>query len=194
MTARSPRARRRQHAEALRELLEGLCGGEPEAIRVHELVLKTLPTVGLALSEVRLLCSLDGPSPAWTLRHVGGAMRGAGADQLLAVVRSVEFLRTGLAFFYRSGRLPLRIAVTTVHRLPKLHSIDNAVPVAPEYQVVDITATATSENYSEGVAALTNFAEHLAPLLRLSKPGVATGLVPTAATAAAAIASGVGSN
>eukprot|EP00850_Spirogloea_muscicola_P020319 SM000212S06912 [mRNA] locus=s212:207658:208313:- [translate_table: standard] len=143
-------------------------------------------------------------------------MRGAGADQLLAVVRSVvetaissnalhfllatgfkldyEFLRTGLAFLYCSGRLPLRIAVTTIHRLPKLHAVDDAVPLAPEYQVVDITATATSDNYSEGVATLTSFAEHLAPLLRLSKPGVSTGLVATAATAAAAIAPGVGSN
>lgn len=85
-------------------------------------------------------------------RHVGGALRGAGAEQLPALVRSVleanmspnalrflymlgykldyEFLRTGFAFRYLRG-VPVCITVTTVCKIPKLHSLNEAVAVTP---------------------------------------------------------------
>eukprot|EP00897_Mesotaenium_endlicherianum_P003153 jgi/Mesen1/2866/ME000174S02117 len=164
---------------------------------------------GAISSEVRLLCSLSpGADPAWSLRHVGSAMRGAGADVLPAQIRPSlevhisenalpfltavgfrldhEALHTGFLFsFYRATWM--KVAVTSVHRLPKLHAVDEAVPLTPGLHLVDLTAPATADNYSDVSAALAAFAEFLAPLVKLSKPGTPAGIVPTAGTAAAAV-------
>ncbi|KAH7850085.1 hypothetical protein Vadar_027703 [Vaccinium darrowii] len=137
-----------QHVEALEILLQGLCGVHKERLRIHELCLKSSPNLGVVSSEVRLLCDLEQPEPTWTVRHVGGAMRGAGAEQISALVRTMV-----------------------------------------ESKLVEVTAPASSENYTEVVAAVSSFCEYLAPLLHLSKPGVSTGVVPTAAAAAASLMS-----
>ncbi|KAG8641020.1 mediator of RNA polymerase II transcription subunit 18 [Manihot esculenta] len=201
-----------QHVEALEILLQGLCGVHREDFRIHELCLKSGPNLGLVASEVRLLFDLYQAEPTWTVKHVGGAMRGAGADQISVLVRTMveskasknvlrlfyalgykldhELLRVGFAFHFQRGAR-ITVAVSSVNKMLKLHATDGdeAVPVTPGIQLVEVTAPATSENYSEVVAAVSSFCEYLAPLLHLSKPGVSTGVVPTAAAAAASLMS-----
>ncbi|XP_077210499.1 mediator of RNA polymerase II transcription subunit isoform X2 [Tasmannia lanceolata] len=199
-----------QHVEALEILLQGLCGIPKERLRIHELCLKSGTNLGAVPSEVRLLCDLEQPVPTWTVRHVGGAMRGAGAEQISVLVRTVveskasknvlrlfyalgykldhELLRVGFMFhFQRATRIT--ITVTSANKMPKLHAIEEAVPLTPGIQLVEVTATASADNYNEVVAAVSSFCEYLAPLLHLSKPGVLTGVVPAAASDAASLMS-----
>ncbi|KAG6768463.1 mediator of RNA polymerase II transcription subunit 18 [Populus alba] len=198
-----------QHVEALEILLQGLCGVHKEHLRVHELFLKSGPNLGHVTSEVRLLCNLEHPEP-WTVKHVGGALRGAGAEQISVLVRNMveskasknvlrlfyalgykldhELLRVGSAFHFKRGAW-ITVTVSSINKMLKLHAIDDTVPVTLGIQVVEVTAPATSENYSEVAAAVSSFCEYLAPLLHLSKPGVSTGVVPTAAAAAASLMS-----
>ncbi|CAN6832151.1 unnamed protein product [Brassica oleracea] len=200
-----------QHVEALEILLQGLCGVQRERLRVHELTLKSVPNLGVVSSEVRLLCDLDQqPEATWTVKHVGGALRGAGADQISVLVRTMieskvsknalrmfyslgykldhELLKVGFAFhFQRTAHIS--VSVSSVNKMPKIHAIDEAVPVTPGMQIVVVTAPATPENYSEVAAAVSSFCEFLAPLVHLSKPFISTGVVPTAAAAAASLMS-----
>ncbi|XP_010928793.1 mediator of RNA polymerase II transcription subunit 18 isoform X2 [Elaeis guineensis] len=202
-----------QHVEALQILLQGLCGVPKERVRVHELCLKSGPNLGVVPSEVRLLCDLAQPTPSWTVRHVGGAMRGAGAEQISVLVRTIveskvghnvlrffyslgykldhELLKEGFVFRFQRGA-QITVTVTSANKMPKLYATDEAVPVTPGIQLVEITAPAAAENYSEVVAAVSSFCEYLAPLLHLSKPGVSMGIVPTAAAAAASLMSNSG--
>ncbi|XP_062090521.1 mediator of RNA polymerase II transcription subunit 18 [Humulus lupulus] len=199
-----------QHVEALEILLQGLCGVQRERLRIHEICLKNGPNLGIVSSEVRLLCDLEQAEPTWTVRHVGGSMRGAGADQISILVRTVveskasknvlrlfyalgykldhELLKVGFAFHFQRGA-KIAVTVSSVNKMLKLHATDEAVPVTPGIQLVEVTAPATSENYAEVVAAMSSFCEYLAPLLHLSKPGISTGVVPTAAAAAASLMS-----
>ncbi|KAG2286531.1 hypothetical protein Bca4012_082922 [Brassica carinata] len=200
-----------QHVEALEILLQGLCGVQRERLRVHELTLKSVPNLGVVSSEVRLLCDLDQqPEPTWTVKHVGGAMRGAGADQISVMVRTMieskvsknalrmfyslgykldhELLKVGFAFHFQRNA-HISVSVSSVNKMPKIHAIDEAVPVTPGMQIVVVTAPATPENYSEVAAAVSSFCEFLAPLVHLSKPFISTGVVPTAAAAAASLMS-----
>ncbi|KAK6939525.1 hypothetical protein RJ641_029056 [Dillenia turbinata] len=199
-----------QHVEALEILLQGLCGVQRERLRTHELCLKSAPNLGAVASEVRLLCDLEQTEPTWTVRHVGGAMRGAGAEQISVLVRTMveskvsknvlrlfyalgykldhELLRVGFAFHFQRGA-QITVTVSSVNKMLKLHSTDEAVPVTPGIQLVEVTAPASPENYTEVVAAVSSFCEYLAPLLHLSKPGISTGVVPTAAAAAASLMS-----
>ncbi|KAM6544213.1 hypothetical protein CsatB_008660 [Cannabis sativa] len=196
-----------QHVEALEILLQGLCGVHIERLRIHEMCLKSGPNLGTVPSEVRLLCDLEQAEPPCnlqifrTVRHVGGSMRGAGADQISVVVRTVveskasknvlrlffalgykldhELLKVGFAFNFQRGA-KITVTVSSVNKMLKLHATD---------QLVEVTAPATSENYSEVASAISSFCEYLAPLLHLSKPGISTGVVPTAAAAAASLMS-----
>lgn len=200
-----------QHVEALEILLQGLCGVQRERLRVHELTLKSVPNLGVVSSEVRLLCDLDQqPEPTWTVKHVGGAMRGAGADQISVMVRTMieskvsknalrmfyslgykldhELLKVGFAFHFQRAA-HISVSVSSVNKMPKIHAIDEAVPVTPGMQIVVVTAPATPENYGEVAAAVSSFCEFLAPLVHLSKPFISTGVVPTAAAAAASLMS-----
>ncbi|PWA72103.1 hypothetical protein CTI12_AA274230 [Artemisia annua] len=200
-----------QHVEALEILLQGLCGVERKSLKVHELCLKSGPNLGSEASEVRLLCDLEQPEPAWTVRHVGGSMRGAGADQISVLVRNMveskisknvlklfyllgykldhEHLRVGFAFHFQRRGAQITVTVSSVSKMLKLHATEDTVPVTPGIQMVEVTAPASAENYSEVAAAVSAFCEYLAPLLHLSKPGNATGVVPTAAAAAASLMS-----
>ncbi|XP_043716575.1 mediator of RNA polymerase II transcription subunit 18-like [Telopea speciosissima] len=203
-----------QHVEALEILLQGLCGVPKVSLRIHELCLKSAPGLGAVASEVRLLCDLEQPEPTWTVRHVGGAMRGAAADQISVLVRTVveskasknvlrffyslgykldhELLRVGFAFHFQRG-VRISVTVTSVNKMPKLYAVEDAVPVTPGIKLVEVTAPASSENYTEVDVAVSSFCEYLAPLLHLSKPGVPTTVVPTAAAAAASLMSNGGS-
>ncbi|GFQ07274.1 mediator of RNA polymerase ii transcription subunit 18 [Phtheirospermum japonicum] len=206
-----------KHVEALEILLQGICGVQRESLRIHELCLKSVPNLGidshfarLVSSELRLLCDLEQAEPTWTVRHIGGAMRGSGAEQISALVRTMaeskvsknalrlfyalgykldhELLRVGFAFHFHRGA-QITVTVSSVNKMLKLHATDEAVPVTPGIQLVEVTAPASSENYTDVVASVTSFCEYLAPLLHLSKPGVSTGIVPTAAAAAASLMS-----
>ncbi|CAN6457772.1 unnamed protein product [Victoria cruziana] len=177
-----------QHVEALEILLQGLCGVPKQRLRIHELCLKSGPNLGVVASEVRLLCDLEQSEPSWTVKHIGGAMRGAGAEQLSVLVRTTVESKVGFAFTFERGAR-ITVAVTSVNKLPKLHATDEAVPVTPGIQLVEVTAPAAADNYTDVVAAISSFCEHLAPLLHLSKPGVSTGVVATAAAAAASLMS-----
>ncbi|XP_057249634.1 mediator of RNA polymerase II transcription subunit 18 isoform X1 [Beta vulgaris subsp. vulgaris] len=199
-----------QHVEALEILLQGLCGVNKERLRIHELCLRSSPNLGSVSSEVRLICDLEQPEPTWIIRHVGGAMRGAGAEQLSVLVRTMveskasknalrlfyalgykldhELLRVGFSFHFHRGA-QITVTVSSVNKVPKLHAVDEAEPVTPGIQLVEVTAPAASDNYTEVVTAVSSFCEYLAPLLHLSKPGVSTGVVPTAAAAAASLMS-----
>ncbi|RDY10672.1 Mediator of RNA polymerase II transcription subunit 18, partial [Mucuna pruriens] len=189
-----------QHVEALEILLQGLCGVQRERLRVHEICLKSGPHLGTVASEVRLL----------TVRHVGGAMRGAGAEQISVLVRTMvesktsknalrmfytlgykldhELLRVGFSFNFHRGA-QITVTVSSINKMLKLHATDEAVPVTPGIQMVEVTAPATAETYTEVASAVSSFCEYLAPLLHLSKPGISTGVVPTAAAAAASLMS-----
>ncbi|XP_031251672.1 mediator of RNA polymerase II transcription subunit 18-like [Pistacia vera] len=199
-----------QHVEALEILLQGLCGVHRERLRIHEICLKNSPNLGNVASEIRLLCDLEQTEHMWTVKHVGGAMRGAGAEQISVLVRTMveskvsknvlrlfyalgykldhELLRVGFAFHFLRGA-QITVTVSSINKMLKLHATDEAVPVTPGIQVVEVTAPATSENYTEVAAAMSSFCEYLAPLLHLSKPGVSTGVVATAAAAAASLMS-----
>ncbi|KAI5058544.1 hypothetical protein GOP47_0026714 [Adiantum capillus-veneris] len=199
-----------QHVEGLAVLLQGLCGCQRQAVKIHDLFLRSGPNLGQGSSEIHLLCDLSQQEPHWSVKHVGGAMRGAGADQMPALVRSVLNCRTStnaLRFFYALGYkldhellqmgfkfqfhkvVPITVSVTSVCKIPKLHVIEEAVPITPGLQLVEVTASASVDNYSEVAAAVSGFAEHLAPLLHLSKPSVLTGIVPTASAAANSLTS-----
>lgn len=199
-----------QHVEALEVLLQGLCGVRKEKLKVHELLLKSGINIGTSPSEVRLLCSLEQPDPIWTVSLIGGALKGAASEQVSALVRNREDSKVSsnaLRFFYALGykldhellrigfafqiqkAFRITVSVTSVHRIPKLHAIDEAVPVAPGLQLVEVSAPSTSDNYHEAVAAISAFSEFLSPLLHLSKPGVTTGVVSTASGAAGSLIS-----
>ncbi|XP_068668820.1 mediator of RNA polymerase II transcription subunit 18 [Aristolochia californica] len=202
-----------QHVEALEILLQGLSGVPKERVKVHELCLKSGTNLGVVASEVRLLCDLEQPMPSWTVRHVGGAMRGAGAEQISVLVRTMveskasknvlrffyalgykldhEILKIGFAFNFQRGA-QIRVTVTSANKMLKLHAIDEAVTVTPGIQLVEVTAPATADNYNDVANAISSFSEYLAPLLHLSKPGVSTGIVLTAAAAAASLMSNAG--
>ncbi|XP_022951149.1 mediator of RNA polymerase II transcription subunit 18 [Cucurbita pepo subsp. pepo] len=199
-----------QHVEALEILLQGICGVPRERLRLHEICLKSGPNLGAVASEVRIMCDLEQTEPSWTVKHIGGAMRGSGAEQLSVLVRTMveskvsknvlrlfyalgykldhELLRVGFSFRFHRGT-HITVTVSSVNKMLKLHSTDEAVPVTPGIQLVEVTAPATSENYSEVAGAVSTFCEYLAPLLHLSKPGISTGVVPTAAAAAASLLS-----
>lgn len=119
-----------------------------------------------------------------TVRHIGGSMRGAGAEQISVLVRNTveskasknvlrlfyslgykleyELLKVGFAFHFQRGA-QITVTVSSVNKMLKLHATDEAVPVTPGIQLVEVTAPATSENYAEVVAAVSSFCEHLAP-------------------------------
>ncbi|EFJ16773.1 hypothetical protein SELMODRAFT_115735 [Selaginella moellendorffii] len=199
-----------QHVEALDVLLQGLCEGQREAVKTHEICLKKSLETGTVASELHLLCDLSKRPQIWTVKHIGGAMRGTGAEQLPALVRNIveskmsnnalrffyavgykmdyELLRDGFAYRFQRA-FPITVTVTSVCRLPKQHSIDEATPVTPNIQLVEVTAPATADNFSDVVPAISSFAEHLSPLVNLSKPGSFAGIVSTASTAAASLLS-----
>lgn len=199
-----------QHVEALEVLLQGLCGVKKEKLKVHELLLKSGTNIGISPSEVRLLCSLEQPEPLWTVSLIGGALKGAASEQVAALVRNREdskvssnalrffyalgykldheLLRVGFAFHIQRA-VRITVSVTSVHKIPKLHAIDEALPVAPGLQLVEVSAPSTSDNYLEAVQAISTFSEFLSPLLHLSKPGVTTGVVSTASGAAGSLIS-----
>ncbi|XP_057975399.1 mediator of RNA polymerase II transcription subunit 18-like [Malania oleifera] len=194
------------YVEALEIHLRGVSDVHRERLRIHELCLKSGPNLGVVGSEVRLLCDLEQPEPTWTVGHIGGAMRGTGADQISVLLRTMveskasnnvlrlfyalgykldhELLRVEFAFHFQRGA-QVTVNVSSINKMPKLHATDEAVPITPGIQVVEVTAPASSENYTEVVPAMSSFCEYLAPLLHLCKPGVSTGVVPTAAAAAA---------
>lgn len=199
-----------QHVEALEILLQGLCGVSKESLKIHELCLKSSPNLGQVSSEVRLLCDLEQPEPTWTVRHLGTPMRGSGAEQISVLVRPVteskmnknalrffyalgyrldyELLRVGFSFHIQRGA-QINVTVSSVSKMLKLHATDDAEAITPGIQLVEVTAPASADNYSEVAASMSSFCEYLAPLLHLSKPGVSTGVVPTAAAAAASLMS-----
>ncbi|XP_015069524.1 mediator of RNA polymerase II transcription subunit 18-like [Solanum pennellii] len=199
-----------QHVEALEILLQGLCGVRKQGLRIHELCLKSVPNIGSVESEIRLVCDLEKPEDTWTVRHVGGPMRGSGAEKSSFLVRPVqeskitknaliffknigykldhEHLRVGFAFHFQRDAL-ITVTVSSINKMLKLHAIDDAVPVTSGIHLVEVTAPTSSTNYNEVVASVSSFCEYLAPLLHLSKPGVSTGVVPTAAAAAASLMS-----
>ncbi|KAG5614798.1 hypothetical protein H5410_014622 [Solanum commersonii] len=143
-----------------------------------------------------------------TVRHVGGPMRGAGAEQISFLVRPMqenkitknalivfdklgnkldhEHLRVGFAFHFQRDAL-ITLTVSSINKMLKLHVIDDAVHVTLGIHLVEVTTPASSKNYTEVVASVSSFCEYLAPLLHLSKPSVSTGVVPTAAAAAASL-------
>ncbi|CAA2980303.1 mediator of RNA polymerase II transcription subunit 18 [Olea europaea subsp. europaea] len=152
-----------QHVKALEVLLQGLCGVHRERLKIHELCLKSGPNLGLVASEVQLLCDLEQPKPTWTVRHIGGAMRVAGAEQISVLARNLaesNFSKNALRLFYSLG-----------------------------YNWLKRQPPASSENYNEVVAAVSSFCEYLATLLHLSKPTVSTKVVHAAAAAAASLMS-----
>ncbi|KAH7288705.1 hypothetical protein KP509_31G037700 [Ceratopteris richardii] len=173
-----------QHVEGLAVLLQGLCGSQRQAVKIHDLCLKSGPNLGQVPSEMHLMCDLSHQEPRWIVRHVGGAMRGAGAEQMPALVRSVlncrisnnalrffhslgykldhELLQTGFKFQFHKV-VPITVSVTSVCKIPKLHMIEEAVPITPGLQLVEVSASTSGDNYTEVAAAVSGLAEQLAP-------------------------------
>ncbi|MCD9638254.1 Mediator of RNA polymerase II transcription subunit 18 [Datura stramonium] len=127
-------------------------------------------------------------------------LRGAGAEQISVLVKLMleskvsknalryfmhlatsqdhEQLRVGFAFHFQRGA-QITVTVSSINKMLKLHATDEAVPVTPGIQLVEVTAPASSENYTEVVASAPPFV----------KTCVSTGVVPTAAAAAASLMS-----
>lgn len=111
-------------------------------------------------------------------------MRGSGAEQLAVMVRTMveskasknilrffyllgyrldhELLKVGSTFRFQRG-VRITVSVTSVNRLPRLHAAEEAVPVAPGIQLVEVTAPAAGDNYNEVAAAISSFCEFLTP-------------------------------
>eukprot|EP01018_Ginkgo_biloba_P001042 Gb_21466 [translate_table: standard] len=175
------------------------------------LITGRLVHLGLARTEVRLLCSLEQPEPVWTVVFIGGTLKGAASDQASVLVRNredsrvssnalrffyamgyaleYELLKIGFAFHVLQRGVQITVSVISIHKIPKLHAIDEAVPLTPEIQLVEVSAPSTADTYAETVTAIAAFSEFLAPLLHLSKPGEKTGIVPTASSAASSLLS-----
>uniref|UniRef100_A0A3Q7FJU7 Mediator of RNA polymerase II transcription subunit 18 n=1 Tax=Solanum lycopersicum TaxID=4081 RepID=A0A3Q7FJU7_SOLLC len=156
---------------------------------------------GSVESKIQLVCDLEKPEDTWTVRHVGGPMIGSGAEKSSFLVRPVQeskitknaqiffknigykldhkHLRVGFAFHFQKDAL-ITVTVSSINKIFKLHAIDDAVSVTPGTHLVEVTAQTASTNYNEVVASVSSFCEYLALLLHLSKPGVSTGVVPTA--------------
>ncbi len=64
-------------------------------------------------------------------------------------------MKVGFAFRLQQGS-QITVTVTSAYNMPKLHSTDEAVPINPSIQLVEITAPA-ADNYSEVVSAVTSF-------------------------------------
>ncbi|MFS7897836.1 putative mediator complex, subunit Med18 [Helianthus anomalus] len=104
-------------------------------------------------------------------------MRGAGADQISVLVRpmveskaSKHVLQVGFAFHFQRGA-QITVTDSSYSKLLKLHaieSIDDNVPVTPGIQMVEVTAPASAENYTEVAATVSSFCEYLAPYV----PGI----------------------
>lgn len=112
-------------------------------------------------------------------------MRGQGADQISVLVRNAveskasknvlrffyalgykldhELLRVGFTFHFHRGAAHITVTVSSINKMLKLHATDEAVPVTPGMQLVEVKAPASSENYTDVVAAMASFCEHLAP-------------------------------
>jgi mediator of RNA polymerase II transcription subunit 18 len=123
-----------------------------------------------------------------TVSLIGGALKGAASEQVSALVRNREdskvssnalrffyalgykldheLLRVGFAFHIQRA-VRITVSVTSVQRIPKLHAIDEAVPVTPGLQLVEVSAPSTSDNYHEAVAAISAFSEFLSPYYSL---------------------------
>jgi mediator of RNA polymerase II transcription subunit 18 len=119
-----------------------------------------------------------------TIRHVGGAMRGAGAEQITVLVRTIveskasknvllyfytigykldhELLKIGFAFRFHRGA-QITVTVTSTNKMTKIHATDEAAPVTPGIQLVEITAPAAADNYNDVASAVIAFCEYLAP-------------------------------
>ncbi|KAG6585628.1 Mediator of RNA polymerase II transcription subunit 18, partial [Cucurbita argyrosperma subsp. sororia] len=177
-----------QHVEALEILLQGICGVPRERLRLHEICLKSGPNLGAVASEVRIMCDLEQTEPSWTMVESKVSKNVLRLFYALGYKLDHELLRVGFSFRFHRGT-HITVTVSSVNKMLKLHSTDEAVPVTPGIQLVEVTAPATSENYSEVAGAVSTFCEYLAPLLHLSKPGISTGVVPTAAAAAASLLS-----
>ncbi|CAI5533584.1 unnamed protein product [Closterium sp. Naga37s-1] len=130
------------HVRALVELIEGITGAREEKLDLHQLVYRNAPNIGAIPCEVRLECPLNRTPPIWTMVHVGGAMRGAGADQLASLVRSiVRLIRRGSAFDFahRSHAMrleafaPLRLSppVPSVLSIPSIPSVPSSPIQSP---------------------------------------------------------------
>ena len=119
-----------------------------------------------------------------TVRHIGGAMRGAGAEQISVLVRTMveskasknvlkmfyllgykldhELLRVGFSFHFNRGA-QITVTVSSINKMLKVHATDEAVPVTPGIQLVEVTAPASAETYAEVASAVSSFCEYLAP-------------------------------
>lgn len=111
-------------------------------------------------------------------------MKGTGAEQMSVLVRNMveskasknvlrlfyalgykldhELLRVGFAFRFQRGAHQLTVTVSSVNKMLKLHSTDEAVPVTPGIQLVEVTAPAP-ENYADVAQSVAGFCEFLAP-------------------------------
>eukprot|EP00898_Chlorokybus_atmophyticus_P002065 jgi/Chlat1/285/Chrsp1S03175 len=139
-------------------------------------------------AELRLICNLTNINPDWTLRHVSAAMRGAGAEQLQAVVRTAvesrvgpnalqffaslgfiadfEFLQEGVVYTLMRGNHTLSIAVSSLHKLMRAQDVSSATPLSPGSWLVEVTVPATSDTYTDAVAAIVTLGDQLYPQLR----------------------------
>eukprot|EP00475_Leptophrys_vorax_P043254 TRINITY_DN8264_c0_g2_i1.p1 TRINITY_DN8264_c0_g2~~TRINITY_DN8264_c0_g2_i1.p1 ORF type:complete len:235 (-),score=16.57 TRINITY_DN8264_c0_g2_i1:93-737(-) len=203
-----------KHVRALAELVRGMTGAGEERVDVHQMAFKNAANVGAIPCQVKLECTLNTHPPMWTIVHHGGAMRGTGADQLAAAVRSVvrvraapavlqllpalglrldhELVRRGVAFSFAHRGHSLRLEACTLLRLPRQHAVSEAeqVPQFAGLHAVELTVQAAAESYVDASTALNSFAELIGPLVRLSKPNAMAGLAPSAANTAAAISRG----
>ncbi|CAI5461165.1 unnamed protein product [Closterium sp. Yama58-4] len=176
-----------KHVRALVELIEGMTGARVEKLDLHQLVYRNAPNIGAIPCEVRLECPLNCSPPIWTMVHVGGAMRGAGADQLACLVRSIvrvraspsvihlvpaiglrldhELIRRGSAFDFAHRSHAMRLEAFAPLLLPRQHAVNDAQPLPSlaGLHVVEVTAAATAETYTEIASALNSFAETIAP-------------------------------
>ncbi|CAI5487687.1 unnamed protein product [Closterium sp. Naga37s-1] len=102
---------------------------------------------------------------------------------------SPQLIRRGSAFDFAHRSHAMRLEAFAPLRLPRQHAVSDAQPLPSlvGLHVVEVTAAAAAGTYTETAAALSSFADLIAPLVRLSKPTISAGLSPAAASTAAAV-------
>ncbi|KAL4575312.1 hypothetical protein LXL04_022154 [Taraxacum kok-saghyz] len=75
-----------------------------------------------------------------------------------------ELLRVGFAFHFQRG-VQIAVTVSYVNKMLKLHATDEAIPVTPSIQLVEVTAPASAENYTDVAAAISSITQILLKIL-----------------------------
>mmetsp|Transcript_33661 Transcript_33661/g.46610 ORF Transcript_33661/g.46610 Transcript_33661/m.46610 type:complete len:219 (+) Transcript_33661:192-848(+) len=185
----------------LRERLRGWQDAPEQPVNVHERCLRSCVFGKVASSELRLLQDVANsgqPShPEWLVVQPGEPLRNPSADKLRALVRGVtvsgcsgdaltffrsvgfttqfQFLRKGMIYILLEQGLPLIVSVVQICKVDSDEKVqEEAVSLAPNTWLVEVTSRATSETYAAVSASIGSFCDRpmISSLLEFSKASI----------------------